>query len=150
MQDLLPGQCVIVIGKSAFRIVAGNVWIDNLHFVIALEFVAPTITAVSLQYPSGPFALVGPFASKSMRQNVFMTRITFQSSWRVAAQALNIFQTVGQPSVEDLPLDVGKGVFGYVLGRAVLFEGVIHKIRPLCYLNNCVMARASKCTLHCS
>ena len=37
MQQLAPGQCVLVTSKPAFQTVSGNKWFQNLHIAIVPE-----------------------------------------------------------------------------------------------------------------
>ena len=48
MQEMLPGQCVVVLDKSWLRLKEGNKCLDTLHMVIAPDKMVPQITAVAL------------------------------------------------------------------------------------------------------
>ena len=83
MQAMLPGQCVVVIDKSWLQLTEGNKWLDNLHVVIAPDKIVPQINALSL----------APLYSWEQHHgglNIFITRLTFQSSHWISARAVGI------------------------------------------------------------
>ena len=44
MQEMLPGQCVVVLDSSWLHLKEGNKWLDNLHVVIAPDKIVPQIS----------------------------------------------------------------------------------------------------------
>lgn len=72
LQDIKPGQCVVLVSKSAFKTVRYNKWFDNLRIVFVPDTVAPqTMTAITV-HKKEPVVIHPP-------TNVFMTRMTFQA-----------------------------------------------------------------------
>ena len=83
MQAMLPGQCVVVIDSSWLQLTEGNKWLDNVHVVIAPDKIVPQITAVALT----PHNL-WPRYNRGL--NIFISRMTFQSSHWISARAVGI------------------------------------------------------------
>ena len=112
MQNLHPGQCVIVVSKAAIFARKHNKWFDNLHFAIVSDTLVPkTVVAISLSKETLPF---------TPATNVFLTRITFHALDGLSgARALEIApelpeNTRGQPGNQ---VEWGND------NHAVLFQG---------------------------
>ena len=87
MRGMLPGQCVVAIDRSWLQILDGNLWLDNLHVSIVPRKLVPQITAVVV---GGPGAARQGATLFSRGINMFMTRMTFQSSHRVSSRTLEV------------------------------------------------------------
>lgn len=74
LRNVRPGQCVLIINKSAIQTSQDNKWFDNLHIGILGEgVVAETITAVSVTRARADLATVPGIST-----NLFFTRMVFQ------------------------------------------------------------------------
>ena len=93
MQAMLPGQCVVVFDKSWLRLKEGNKWLDNLHMVIAPDKMVPQITAVALTSEMVFDTYQG--------LNIFITRMTFQSSPLVSARAVGVYSRLLEQGPSD-------------------------------------------------
>lgn len=70
LQSVKPGQCVIVIDKSAFLTKTYNKWFDNLHIAFVSDNLLPgTVTAIS----ASKDIQIGPAT------NLFLTRMAFHA-----------------------------------------------------------------------